>query len=55
MDNNQNGQNNNKNRQYLLVILLGVLISMLCMSAFSGMFGDGASQKITYDKFLSLL
>ncbi len=55
MDNNQNGQNNNKNRQYLLVILLGVLISMLCMSAFSGMFGDGASQKITYDKFLSML
>ena len=57
MDNNHNGpnDNNNKNRQLLLVILVGVLISMLCMSAFSGILGNTTSQKITYDKFIDML
>ena len=57
MDNKNNGQkdNNNKNRQLLLLILVGVLVSMLCMSAFSGLLGNTTSQKITYDKFLSML
>ena len=57
MENKPNGSNGNqnKNRQYLLLILVGVLVSMLCMSAFSGLLGDTASKKVTYDKFISML
>ena len=57
MDNNPNGQKNgnNKNRQFLLILLVCVLISMLCMSAFSGMLSDTSSRKITYDEFIAML
>ena len=54
---NQNGQknDNNRNRQFLLILLVCVLVSLLCMSAFSGFIGDSTSRKVTYDEFISML
>ena len=60
MDNrpNNNG-NNNRNggnrRQSLLMILICVLISMMCMSLFSGVLNNSSARKITYDEFLRML
>ena len=60
MDNNQNDnrppQNNgNKNRQSILILLVCILVSLICMSLFSGMLDTSTSKQITYDKFISML
>ncbi|MDD3339046.1 MAG: ATP-dependent zinc metalloprotease FtsH [Lachnospiraceae bacterium] len=61
MDNNQNNNNRppngngNKNRQSILVFLVCILVSLVCMSLFSGMLNNSTSREITYDKFLSML
>ena len=59
MDNNQNQNNKknngNKNRQSLLMFLVCVLVGLICMSFFTGIFGSSASREISYDKFLSML
>ncbi len=49
------GNNGNRNRQSLLILLVCVLISMLCMSLFSGLMSDSSSKKITYDEFVRML
>ena len=49
----QNGGNHN--RQSLLILLVGILLSLICMSLFSGMLGNSTSREITYDKFISML
>jgi cell division protease FtsH len=49
----QNGGNHN--RQSLLILLVGILLSLICMSLFSGMLGNSSSREITYDKFISML
>ncbi len=59
MDNNRNegdqNGNGNRNRQSLLILLVCVLVSMLCMSVFSGLLGDSSSRKVTYNEFISML
>lgn len=59
MDNNQNQNNNknngNKNRQSILMFLVCVLVGLIGMSFFTGIFGSSASREISYDKFLSML
>ena len=50
------GDNNgNRNRQSLLILLICILVSMMCMSLFSGLMTDSSSRKITYDEFVSML
>lgn len=62
MDNNQNNNrppqndnNGNKNRQSILIFLVCILVSLICMSLFSGMLDTSTSRQITYDKFISML
>ena len=57
MDQKNNGQKQdpNRNRQFLLILLICALVSMLCMSAFSGMFNETSTKKITYDAFIEML
>ena len=55
-NNNQNqGDNGNRNRQSLLILLICVLVSLICMSVFSGAFDSASTRKITYDQFISML
>ena len=54
-NNNRNqGDNGNRNRQSLLILLICVLISLICMSVFSGAFDSASTRKITYDQFRGL-
>ena len=55
MDPNQNNQQPGKGRQSILILLICILVSLLCMSFFSGMFGSTASKQISYDAFLLML
>ncbi len=60
MDNNQNQQNNdnqngNKNRQTYMVLIGAILIALLSMTIFSGVLTESSSQRISYDKFLTML
>ena len=59
MDNQNNqqprGGGNRNNRQSLLILLVCILVSMLCMSLFSGLFADSSSRKISYDEFIRML
>jgi cell division protease FtsH len=59
MDENQNNNsdnNNNKNRQSLLILLICALVSLMCMSIFSGAFtGNSTTQEISYSTFLKML
>ena len=59
MDNQNNqqprGGGNRNNRQSLLILLVCILVSMLCMSMFSGLFADSSSRKISYDEFIRML
>ena len=59
MDNNQNrkpdDQNGNKNRQSLLILLVCILVSLMCMTLFSGVLNTTTSRKISYDEFIRML
>ena len=54
-DKGKGGGNFNRNRQTLLALLICILISLVSMSLFSGVFHSQTSKKITYDRFLSML
>jgi cell division protease FtsH len=54
-DKNTPSGGGNHNRQSLLILLVGILLSLICMSLFSGMLGNSSSREITYDKFISML
>ncbi len=60
MDENQNNNSdnkNNKNRQSLLILLICALVSLMCMSIFSGAFTGNAqtTHEISYSAFLHML
>lgn len=60
MDENQNNNSdnkNNKNRQSLLILLICALVSLMCMSIFSGAFTGNSTttQEISYSEFLDML
>ncbi len=57
MNDNNNSPKNGRNRggQSLMILLICVLISLISMSAFSGMFSDSTSREISYDKFIQML
>ena len=57
-DNNNNRQpqnGDNRNRQSFMIVLICILLSLLCMSFFSGALGNSSSREITYDRFISML
>lgn len=53
--NNQPKKDGNRNRQSILMFLICVLISLVCMGAFSDLFSSTASKEISYDKFISMV
>ncbi len=57
MDNQNNGnkQGGNRNGQSLLILLICVMISLICMSIFSGAFSSSSSRQITYNEFIKML
>ena len=55
MDPNQNNQQPGKGRQSILILLVCILVSLICMSFFSGMFGSTSSKQLSYDEFLTKL
>ncbi len=58
MDNqNRNSNDPKKNRggQSLLILLICIMVSLICMSAFSGTFSNSSSRKIRYDQFVKML
>ena len=57
-DNNNNRQpqnGNNGNKQSFMIVLICILLSLLCMSLFSGAFGNNSQREITYDRFITML
>ncbi|MDO4619595.1 MAG: ATP-dependent zinc metalloprotease FtsH [Lachnospiraceae bacterium] len=52
---NESPNGNRNNRQSLLILLVCILVSMMCMSLFSGLLSGSSSQKITYDQFIKML
>ncbi|MBQ0059926.1 MAG: ATP-dependent zinc metalloprotease FtsH [Lachnospiraceae bacterium] len=42
-------------KQSFMVVLICILISLVCMSFFSGAFSKSSSREITYDRFISML
>ena len=54
-NNGGNQQNGGNHRQSLLILLVCVLVSMMCMSLFSGMLNHSSARKVTYDEFLRML
>ena len=59
MDNNQNRKpddpNGNKNRQSILIVLICILVSLMCMTLFSGVINSTTSRQISYDEFIRML
>ena len=59
MANNNNRNNAPQNRggghKGAIVVLICVLLSLVCMSIYSGAFASSASREITYDHFISML
>ncbi len=55
MDNQNKQPNDRKNRQPILILMGFVLLALVSMSLFSGMFRDAQSKKISYDRFLTML
>lgn len=56
-NNNNNNAPNNKGggSRGAMVVLVCVLLSLICMSLFSGAFTNTASREITYDRFIEML
>ncbi|MDO4478853.1 MAG: ATP-dependent zinc metalloprotease FtsH [Lachnospiraceae bacterium] len=57
-DNNNNRSPQNKEPRKgngLMMVLIAILLSLVCMSIFSGAFSGSDSREITYDRFISML
>ena len=54
-NNRKPGDNKNKNRQTIMILLITALISLVIISLFKATFSDPKTEKITYNKFLEML